>query len=76
MPRGRQENESQGPAGRFYFLPIWSTCAMKYSRPQKLAKDFLRLAARSISSTQITVWTGDPDLDGWPVQPHPRVKPL
>lgn len=42
MPRGRQENESQGPAGRFYFLPIWSTCAMKYSRPQKLAKDFLR----------------------------------
>jgi multiple sugar transport system substrate-binding protein len=31
-----------GPAGRFYFLPLWSSCVMKYSRQPKLAKDFIR----------------------------------
>jgi len=31
-----------GPAGRFYFLPLWSSCVMKYGRQQKLAKDFIR----------------------------------
>jgi multiple sugar transport system substrate-binding protein len=31
-----------GPAGRFYFLPLYSSCVMKYSKQQKLAKDFIR----------------------------------
>src|SRR5688572_20237502 len=31
-----------GPAGRFYFLPLWSSCVMKYGKQQKLAKDFIR----------------------------------
>jgi multiple sugar transport system substrate-binding protein len=31
-----------GPAGRFYWLPCWNTCVMKYSRNVKVAKDFIR----------------------------------
>jgi multiple sugar transport system substrate-binding protein len=31
-----------GPAGRFYWLPCWNTCVMKYSRNAKVAKDFIR----------------------------------
>jgi multiple sugar transport system substrate-binding protein len=31
-----------GPAGRFYWLPAYSSCVMKYSKNQKLAKDFVR----------------------------------
>jgi multiple sugar transport system substrate-binding protein len=31
-----------GPAGRFYWLPAWSSVVMKYSRNQKVAKDFIR----------------------------------
>ena len=31
-----------GPAGRFYWLPAYSSCVMKYSKNQKLAKDFIR----------------------------------
>jgi multiple sugar transport system substrate-binding protein len=31
-----------GPAGRFYWLPCWNACVMKYSRNIKLAKDFIR----------------------------------
>jgi multiple sugar transport system substrate-binding protein len=31
-----------GPAGRFYWLPAYSHCVMKYSKNQKLAKDFMR----------------------------------
>jgi len=31
-----------GPAGRFYWLPAWNSVVPKYSKSQKLAKDFLR----------------------------------
>jgi len=31
-----------GPAGRFYWLPAWNSCVMKYGKNQKLAKDFVR----------------------------------
>jgi multiple sugar transport system substrate-binding protein len=31
-----------GPAGRFYWLPAWTSCVMKHSRNPKLAKDFIR----------------------------------
>jgi multiple sugar transport system substrate-binding protein len=31
-----------GPAGRFYWLPCWSSCVMKQSKNQQLAKDFIR----------------------------------
>jgi ABC-type glycerol-3-phosphate transport system substrate-binding protein len=31
-----------GPAGRFYWLPVWNSCVMKYSKNQKVAKDFIR----------------------------------
>ena len=31
-----------GPAGRFYWLPVWNSCVMKYAKNQKLAKDFIR----------------------------------
>ena len=31
-----------GPAGRFYFLPCYNSCVMKYSKNQKIAKDFVR----------------------------------
>ena len=31
-----------GPAGRFYWLPAWNSCVMKYGKNQKLAKDFIR----------------------------------
>jgi multiple sugar transport system substrate-binding protein len=31
-----------GPAGRFYWLPAWNSCVMKYSKNQKVAKDFIR----------------------------------
>ena len=31
-----------GPAGRFYWLPAWNSCVMKYSKSQPLAKDFIR----------------------------------
>src|SRR5262245_57315345 len=31
-----------GPAGRFYFLPLWSSCVMKYGKQQKLAQDLIR----------------------------------
>lgn len=31
-----------GPAGRFYRVPIWSSAVMKYSKNQKLAKEFIR----------------------------------
>jgi len=31
-----------GPAGRFYFLPCYNSCVMKYSKNQKVAKDFVR----------------------------------
>jgi multiple sugar transport system substrate-binding protein len=32
----------KGPAGRFYWLPSWNSCVMKYSRQASLAKDFIR----------------------------------
>ena len=32
----------KGPAGRFYWLPAWNSCVMKYSKNQQLAKDFIR----------------------------------
>ena len=32
----------KGPAGRFYWLPAWNSCVMKYSKNQPLAKDFIR----------------------------------
>ena len=32
----------KGPAGRFYWLPAWTSCVMKYSKNQKLAKEFIR----------------------------------
>jgi multiple sugar transport system substrate-binding protein len=31
-----------GPAGRFYWLPCYNSCVMRYSKNQKLAKDFVR----------------------------------
>ena len=31
-----------GPAGRFYWLPAWNSCVMKYSKNQQAAKDFIR----------------------------------
>jgi multiple sugar transport system substrate-binding protein len=31
-----------GPAGRFYWLPAWNSVVMRYSKNQKLAKDFIR----------------------------------
>jgi multiple sugar transport system substrate-binding protein len=31
-----------GPAGRFYWLPCWNSCVMRYSKNQKVAKDFIR----------------------------------
>jgi multiple sugar transport system substrate-binding protein len=31
-----------GPAGRFYWLPAWNSVVMKYSKNQKVAKDFLK----------------------------------
>jgi multiple sugar transport system substrate-binding protein len=31
-----------GPNGRFYWLPCYSSCVMKYSKNQKVAKDFIR----------------------------------
>jgi len=30
-----------GPNGRFYWLPCYNSCVMKYSKNQKLAKDFI-----------------------------------
>ena len=32
----------KGPAGRFYQLPVYTSVVMKYSKNQKLAKDFIR----------------------------------
>ena len=32
----------KGPAGRFYWLPAWNSCVMKYSKNQQVAKDFIR----------------------------------
>ncbi len=32
----------KGPTGRFYWLPAWNSCVMKYSKNQQLAKDFIR----------------------------------
>src|SRR5262245_40097686 len=32
----------KGPAGRFYWLPAWTSCVMKYSKNQKLAKEYIR----------------------------------
>jgi multiple sugar transport system substrate-binding protein len=32
----------KGPAGRFYWLPAWNSCVMKYSKSQQVAKDFIR----------------------------------
>jgi multiple sugar transport system substrate-binding protein len=32
----------KGPAGRFYWLPAWNSCVMKYTKAPKLAKDFIR----------------------------------
>jgi multiple sugar transport system substrate-binding protein len=31
-----------GPAGRFYWLPVYNSCVMKYSKNQRVAKDFIR----------------------------------
>ena len=31
-----------GPAGRFYWLPAWNSCVMRYSKNQNVAKDFIR----------------------------------
>jgi multiple sugar transport system substrate-binding protein len=31
-----------GPAGRFYWLPAWNSCVMKYGKNQRLARDFIR----------------------------------
>jgi multiple sugar transport system substrate-binding protein len=31
-----------GPAGRFYWLPAWNSVVMRYSKQQKVAKDFIR----------------------------------
>ncbi|MGH7320698.1 MAG: ABC transporter substrate-binding protein [Candidatus Rokuibacteriota bacterium] len=31
-----------GPAGRFYWLPALTSCVMKYSKNQKLAKEYVR----------------------------------
>src|SRR5438132_999979 len=31
-----------GPAGRFYWLPCWNSCVMKYGKNTKVAKDFIR----------------------------------
>jgi multiple sugar transport system substrate-binding protein len=31
-----------GPAGRFYWLPAWNSAVLKYSKNQKVAKDFIR----------------------------------
>ena len=31
-----------GPAGRFYWLPAWNSVVMRYSKNQKVAKDFIR----------------------------------
>jgi multiple sugar transport system substrate-binding protein len=31
-----------GPAGRFYWLPCWNSCVMKYGKNTKVAKDFVR----------------------------------
>ena len=31
-----------GPAGRFYSLPAWNSVVMRYSKNQKVAKDFIR----------------------------------
>ncbi len=33
---------TKGPAGRFYQLPVYSSMLMKYSKNQKLAKEFIR----------------------------------
>jgi len=42
-----------------------------------LAKSLLRtLEARALRGPHITVWTGDPDLDGRRAQPNPPVKSL
>jgi multiple sugar transport system substrate-binding protein len=32
----------KGPAGRFYWLPSWNSCVMKYSKNPQVAKDFIR----------------------------------
>jgi multiple sugar transport system substrate-binding protein len=32
----------KGPAGRFYWLPAWTSCVLKHSKNQKLAKEFIR----------------------------------
>ncbi|HTU00775.1 MAG TPA: extracellular solute-binding protein [Candidatus Sulfotelmatobacter sp.] len=32
----------KGPGGRFYQLPVYTSVVMKYSKNQKLAKDFIR----------------------------------
>jgi multiple sugar transport system substrate-binding protein len=32
----------KGPAGRFYWLPAWNSCVMKYSKNTQAAKDFIR----------------------------------
>ncbi len=32
----------RGPAGRFYWLPAWNSCVMKYTKVPGLAKDFIR----------------------------------
>src|SRR5262249_53703477 len=32
----------RGRAGRFYWLPAWTSCVMKYSKNQKLAKEYIR----------------------------------
>jgi multiple sugar transport system substrate-binding protein len=31
-----------GPAGRFYWLPAWNSCVMRYSKNQNVAKNFIR----------------------------------
>jgi multiple sugar transport system substrate-binding protein len=31
-----------GPGGRYYWLPCYNSCVMKYSKNVKLAKDFIR----------------------------------
>ena len=42
-----------------------------------LAKTILRtVEARAMRVPHITVWTGDPDVDGSPAQPQPPVKSL
>ncbi len=32
----------KGPAGRFYWLPAWNSCVMKYSKNLQVAKEFIR----------------------------------